>query len=253
VHGHGHAARVEATANLRRVRATKAPWERGNAGGRATRELIIRTAERLFAERGIDAVSLREIGIAAGQRNNGATQYHFGDRDSLVRAIFIYRSVENNRRRQELLDAIIRDGRERDTAALVEAIVRPSAEQVSEDNRYMGFLARLEVERGQAWLTDPREAPQGTESDAYVEVRRLLRDALPQLSDAAFLRRLAMITSWLVLTIANYERALLGRESQAQPLDELIGELVFVLSAVLEASETREPEAASRRGRPGGG
>ena len=44
-------------------------------------------AERLFAERGIGAVSLREIGAAAGQRNNSAAQYHFGTRQNLVAAI----------------------------------------------------------------------------------------------------------------------------------------------------------------------
>ena len=36
--------------------------------------------EQLFAERGFRGVSLREIGLAAGQRNNSAAQYHFGSR-----------------------------------------------------------------------------------------------------------------------------------------------------------------------------
>jgi AcrR family transcriptional regulator len=35
-----------------------------------TRERLLVTAERLFAERGVAGVSLREIGAAAGQRNN---------------------------------------------------------------------------------------------------------------------------------------------------------------------------------------
>ena len=34
-----------------------------------TRERILDTAERLYAERGLDGVSMREIGEAAGQRN----------------------------------------------------------------------------------------------------------------------------------------------------------------------------------------
>jgi AcrR family transcriptional regulator len=57
--------------------------ERGNA----TRELILSTAERLFAERGIHAVSGRQISEAAGQGNNAAVSYHFGDKADLVRAI----------------------------------------------------------------------------------------------------------------------------------------------------------------------
>ena len=42
-----------------------------------TRDQIIRAAEELFAARGIDGVSLREINRAAGQSNTGAVQYHF--------------------------------------------------------------------------------------------------------------------------------------------------------------------------------
>src|SRR5215212_6920733 len=62
--------------------------DRGNAGGRATRELLMLTAERLFAERGFEGVALREIGREAEQRNPAVTQYHFGTRDDLVREIY---------------------------------------------------------------------------------------------------------------------------------------------------------------------
>lgn len=44
-------------------------------GGRATRTHLIDVAERLFAERGIDAVSISEILEAAGQRNKNAVYY----------------------------------------------------------------------------------------------------------------------------------------------------------------------------------
>ena len=99
----------------------------------------------------------------------------------------------------------------------------------------MGFLARLEVERGQGWLTDPNEAPSGTESTGYVRLRELLVAALPQLTPEVFSRRLAMTTSWMVLTIANYERALLADEDTGLSLEALINELVVVLSTVLDA------------------
>ncbi|MDQ7803575.1 TetR family transcriptional regulator [Amycolatopsis sp. A133] len=53
----------------------------------ATRELILATAERLYAEHGVLAVSNRQISEAAGQGNNTAVGYHFGTRAELVRAI----------------------------------------------------------------------------------------------------------------------------------------------------------------------
>src|ERR1700753_1623717 len=52
-----------------------------------TREAILSAAEVLFAERGMYAVSNRQISEAAGQGNNAAVCYHFGTRTDLLRAI----------------------------------------------------------------------------------------------------------------------------------------------------------------------
>ncbi|SDT16623.1 TetR/AcrR family transcriptional regulator [Actinoplanes derwentensis] len=52
-----------------------------------TRAVILATAERLFAERGVFAVSNRQISEAAGQGNNTAVTYHFGSKPDLVQAI----------------------------------------------------------------------------------------------------------------------------------------------------------------------
>lgn len=53
----------------------------------ATREALLAAAERLFAERGLYAVSNRQISEAANQGNNAAACYHFGTRTDLLRAI----------------------------------------------------------------------------------------------------------------------------------------------------------------------
>src|SRR4051794_41890454 len=52
----------------------------------STKEQIVLAAEALFAERGIEGVSLRQIGAAAGNGNNSAVQYHFGTKDRLGQA-----------------------------------------------------------------------------------------------------------------------------------------------------------------------
>lgn len=53
----------------------------------ATRAAILDAAERLFAERGVLAVSNRQIGEAAGQGNTAVVGYHFGAKQDLVRAV----------------------------------------------------------------------------------------------------------------------------------------------------------------------
>jgi AcrR family transcriptional regulator len=52
-----------------------------------TRLALMRAAEQLFAQQGVDRVSLREIAIAAGQRNVSAATYHFGSKRELIEAI----------------------------------------------------------------------------------------------------------------------------------------------------------------------
>jgi AcrR family transcriptional regulator len=51
-----------------------------------TRERIIDAAEALFAEKGFDLVSLRDITSQAGA-NVAAVNYHFGSKDNLISAV----------------------------------------------------------------------------------------------------------------------------------------------------------------------
>lgn len=70
------------------------------------RRQLIDTAERLIDERGIDGVSARAIAIAAGHRNNTAVNYHFGDRDNLVRTVLERRALDVDVQRNALLDEL---------------------------------------------------------------------------------------------------------------------------------------------------
>lgn len=69
------------------------------------RNRLIAAGERLFAERGIDNVSLREISRESGSRNVVALQHHFTDRDGLLQAILEKHHSRVEQRRNELLDA----------------------------------------------------------------------------------------------------------------------------------------------------
>jgi len=107
--------------------------------GAGTRERIVLTAERLIAEQG-PGVSLRQIGIAAGQRNPSAIQYHFGTKEDLLHAIFRHRLPYVNARRKECLAALARDT----FAGLVRADMTPYVELVQDpDAHYVPFVARM--------------------------------------------------------------------------------------------------------------
>ena len=68
-----------------------------------TKTLILDTAERLFSEHGIDAVSLRAITTEAGV-NLAAINYHFRSKDLLVKEVFARRIRPLNEERLVLLD-----------------------------------------------------------------------------------------------------------------------------------------------------
>src|SRR4051812_36059503 len=69
----------------------------------ATQEKIFDAAERLFAERGFDGTSLREITTEAGV-NLAAVNYHFGSKEDLYRETFLRRMRPMNELRHRLLD-----------------------------------------------------------------------------------------------------------------------------------------------------
>jgi AcrR family transcriptional regulator len=95
----------------------------------ATRESILVTAERLFAEHGVQVVSNRHISEAAGQGNNAAVNYHFGTKVDLVRAIVRKHAGPMERLRAELVEGTPGDAGLRDWVA---CLVRPSTTYLRE-------------------------------------------------------------------------------------------------------------------------
>ena len=97
------------------------------------REQMIEAGERLVAERGIGAMSLREVQAAAGQRNKSAAQYHFGSREGLLDAIVATRMGPINEVRRQRLDELDARAAAGEAVALrdvVAVVVEPLAEAV---------------------------------------------------------------------------------------------------------------------------
>lgn len=94
-----------------------------------TKELILDTAERLFAERGLDATSIRDITGAAGV-NLGAITYHFGTKQKLIEAMFNRHFGPFVQHTCELFDEAERKAGDRPPALeeLLQALMRPMVE-----------------------------------------------------------------------------------------------------------------------------
>lgn len=110
-----------------------------------TKAGLIEAAEFLFAHHGIEGVSLRQIGVAAGSLNTNVVGYHFGNKEALIEAIYHHRLPAMDARRRELLDAADRVDLGQDCKTLLRVMWLPLFEQKSVQNQhtYARFLASI--------------------------------------------------------------------------------------------------------------
>lgn len=111
-----------------------------------TRERILNTAQRLFAEKGFSKVSLRELTTAA-DTNLAAVNYYFGSKDKLLAALIRRAAKAVHRQRMALLDeALAIGGSVREQAvAILRALLAPaigSDEDAQSNFLYSTLLAR---------------------------------------------------------------------------------------------------------------
>ncbi|MEU1268729.1 TetR family transcriptional regulator [Streptomyces sp. NPDC005799] len=177
----------------------------------ATRELILTAAERLFAERGVNAVSNRQVSEAAGQGNNTAVGYHFGTKADLVRAIVRKHATRIEEIRARLLAGI---GDSTDVRDWVDCLVRPIPEHLGAlggPTWYARFCAQV--------VTDPAlHEILVEESLASPTLRQIidgLTRCLPELPPDVRAERAEMARHLIVHMPAERERAI--AENRATP------------------------------------
>lgn len=205
----------------------------GYVSGQATRVRLIEAAEALFADRGIDAVSLNEVRIAAGQSNAAAVNYHFGSKEQLVKAVLDHRVVRIEADRGEMLGALEDRGEIQDPRGLLEALVHPQAGSIERGERYVGFAARLLLGELGGYsdyivlLADSELTPHGHRID------QLLRAGLADLPTAVVERRMVFLYTSAMLALAQHQRA--KQAGVAPPTPRYVAELIDMLVAILQA------------------
>ncbi|WP_084958452.1 TetR/AcrR family transcriptional regulator [Thermoactinospora rubra] len=203
----------------------------------ATCRRLVSAAEQLFAERGIEAVSLREINAAAGQRNSTALQYHFGDRAGLLRAVLAKHQPGIERHRHRLLDeyeAAAGPAGFPDAAAarraLAGALVRPLAAKLADPDGGRAYLRIMEeiVHRR-------RDLPMDPEADTSVNRwRALVAPLLPEVA----VRRLHQRFMAIRVTHVELARRAGGPEGRDDRL--FTSHLIDVVAAVLATEVSQE-------------
>jgi AcrR family transcriptional regulator len=174
---------------------------------------MIDAAERLIAEKGLGAVSLREVATTAGQRNHSAVQYHFGSRAGLVEAVFDARMTPIEARRSDMLLDLEQTGATGDLWSLCEVFVRPLGEAVLTEHPgwYGRFLAEV-FRSDPALLRAERPAMSSLERTAALMVARM--DAVPPALRA---ERVRMAVQAATSMFADLETELSGAAGHLEP------------------------------------
>ena len=201
----------------------------------AARQQLIAAAERLFADSGIDAVSLRQINVAAKQKNSSAAHYHFGSKEALILAIYGARMESVNKRRLRVLEQVENDQQQQSVRALVESIVQPIVDEIDADNSgsaYIGFMAQAvghpQLNLAKLW--------QQEHSDALAKVLKLLEAALPNLPEPLFGQRFGLAFEQIVHSLADREK-LRGSDAEFKVHGDLfVSNLIDSIAGSMEAS-----------------
>lgn len=206
----------------------------GRAG---TRERILEAAESLFAERGFDSVSLRDITGAAGA-NVAAVNYHFGSKDNLIDAVIERHATPINEARIAQLDAA--EGRHPDgvpVEEILQAFLEPMLHHIMSgrmsEELFCKFMGRLMGERGYC-------LPEAVEPLFQAMAARFagaLRKAVPALSEELALWKMHYSFGVLANTLTHGEtlRQISGGRAGAPEMDQQFRQIIDFCAAGIRA------------------
>lgn len=204
-----------------------------------TRRRFIQAAQKLYANRSIDSVSLNEITVAAGQKNRNALQYHFGNKDGLIQSILDSHADRVAELRQTYIDNTdLEQWSAAEAAARI--LVTPVGEYIKQNDQgiyYVKILSQL------AALNSSITNPQTNSRLQFRQVPQLeplINDAMAHLGEVESRRRLFLAVSITFHSIADVCRAFDAKDNKNTQQRTAMMEQVVGAIASLLAAPTRD-------------
>lgn len=196
-------------------------------GRPSARETILDTAERLFAEHGLEGISLRSINTEAGL-SSAALHYHFGSKATLVESLLERQMPKLMERRRELLDALDARPEPPTTREVLSAMLAPQVELLAHGGeagiRYIRLIHRLQADGDLDFRFVTRRWPGGIS-----RLVPLLQKANPTLPRALVERRLAFAIDVMLPSLVKAPKPV------GEDLSRYIAELLDFLTGAVEA------------------
>ncbi len=170
--------------------------------GLETKRRLVDTAERLFAERGVERVSLVDVSRDAGQKNRNAAQYHFGDRVGLINAVLDKHSNIIAQQRRAMLDQLEQQ-QETTLRELIEAQVLPIANHVRSHPNGLAYLMlnRQLINSGEHVALSMQRVD---DMPDVLRLQRLMRPFLAPHREEAIQAKMILIRCMLFNGLANF-------------------------------------------------
>lgn len=204
-----------------------------------TREQIVEAAEKIFAENGFRAMTLRAVTKSA-HVNLAAVNYHFGSKTNLMRAIIERRIDPINKERIERLDTFIAEHSPKPVPLeqIFEALFRPFFDHAMHKKRPdRAFIQMV----GRA-MTEPADFMRNMHKEFFAELsKRFLQElkrTCPQLADQDLQLRFFLSVNTMLGTITEQARLenISGGKLSGNDLDKVCDELTAFVVAGFKQS-----------------
>lgn len=211
--------------------------------GDETKYRIKLAARRLFSERGINGVSIREIVAAAGQRNVGSLHYYFRTKEALVRELIVDGAQLIDERRNILLDELDRQGGPKSLRDITDILIMPAIGQgvQEEEETYFRFLIMLQLNHRKLLVSTINKQWTSGYDRCIAHIKRLLVHVPPPLLK----QRIFFVTVYLSVMLAARESGDSETERR-HPLwtrDYTMANLADTAQAVLECGVSAQTMA----------
>ena len=212
-----------------------------------TKERILNVAERLFADRGFPATSLRDITSEASV-NIASVNYHFGSKEALLTSVLERRLRPLNARRLELLDALeSAAGRSAPSAeAVIRAYLCPPFQKRQEwGDNFLRLLGRIHGETNEEFRATFRAY-----DGVYRRFVQGLQRALPHLDSTDVGVRMLFLVGSMAFTMAWGDSfASIGPDSTKDPEDVLESLIQYTAAGMASPVPIGVPVGQAQRGR----
>jgi len=211
-----------------------------------TRDRILRTGERLFAERGFNGVSVREL-AAAAQVNIASIGYHFDNKEGLLSEVYRRHCEPLIEERLRGLAASSRLRGKAKIAAIIEAFIRPALQQVEAEDGETFIRLRAVLSGENSELLEKLVAVNFDQSStAFID---MLCECLPHLSRTDVCWRFHFLLGTIYYTAAGPHRISAFSNGRCDPSDTeaVIKELVPFMTRAFQAPPTRPLRPARSR------